>query len=631
MQLYSLLASIGLVGPRDSGVRSRAMRDERDPTAGSTSQDATLVDPSPSGAHPSLASGSVAVRDLGSEVERRTSIDLHLRRQLWWLSRVTLVLCVAAVASIAVLGGNALVGRLFLGGMLLNIGTGLWMGWMARTQRMTVKNTTIAWFIITTTGGWTAILYFGPMSPVGLMVAVFVTFFVGTRDERRVVTMVYLLFAVFHAALVAAMIAGVLDPGGALPVARAVTLELIVVEALIQLLLLVTVIAACAIRAGMVSTVRDLEQRARIIGHHELLLDDAKRAFEASLRAAGGGRFSHQIVGSYRLGSLLGEGAMGEVYDAVDTRSGAPAAVKLLRRAAMEDRWIVQRFLTEARVVTSLQTEHIARVLETADPGSGLPYIAMERLHGHDLRKHLRDRPGARLALAEADDLLRQIARGIDVAHRADVVHRDLKPSNLFRTDDGTWKILDFGVSKVIGEHTAANAIVGTPNFMAPEQVKGRTVDRRADIFALGAIVYFALTGKLAFAGKNLATVAFQVTHHHPPRPSELVPGIPVDIDDAVLTALAKDPRKRFQSATEFADAFSRAHAAGSAEIAPGTLADGSIRRGGLRSGGPGAEPRTVQIPTRRVRHAGNKRLRHRSADEPVERPTPEPGGDGSR
>jgi len=284
----------------------------------------------------------------------------------------------------------------------------------------------------------------------------------------------------------------------------------------------------------------------------------------------------------------------------------------------------VQRFLTEARVVTSLQTDHIARVLETADPGSGLPYIAMERLHGHDLRKHLRDRPGARLPLAEADDLLRQIAGGIAVAHRADVVHRDLKPSNLFRTDDGTWKILDFGVSKVIGEHTAANSIVGTPNFMAPEQVKGRLVDRRTDIFALGAILYYAITGKLAFGGKNLAAVAYQVTHHQPAPPSGIISGIPAEIDDAVMTALAKDPRKRFETATEFADAFSRAVATCSAELAPDAFADGSIR-----TGLAGAEPGTVRMPARRGRHAGNKRPRQPgAAEQPVERPTPEPPDD---
>jgi serine/threonine protein kinase len=225
----------------------------------------------------------------------------------------------------------------------------------------------------------------------------------------------------------------------------------------------------------------------------------------------------------------------------------------------MENRRIVQRFLTEARIITSLRTDHVVRVLETADPGSSLPYIAMERLHGRDLRRHLRVRNGARLSLAEADDLLRQIARGIDAAHGADIVHRDLKPSNLFRDDTGTWKILDFGVSKVIGEHTAEHAVVGTPSFMSPEQLKGGTVDGRTDIFALGAIMYYVVTGKLAFAGDTLAAVALQVTHDAPRLPSDLVPGIPPGIDDAVMTALAKDPQKRFATAAAFSEAFSAA------------------------------------------------------------------------
>jgi serine/threonine-protein kinase len=220
---------------------------------------------------------------------------------------------------------------------------------------------------------------------------------------------------------------------------------------------------------------------------------------------------------------------------------------------------MVQRFLTEARIVRSLDTDHVARVLGTADPASGLPYIAMERLHGCDLRKHLAARPDNRLPVAEAEDLLRQVARGIDAAHRAGIVHRDLKPSNLFRTDAGTWKILDFGVSKVVGEHTVENAIIGTPNFMSPEQANRGDVDRRTDIFALGAILYYAITGTLAFDGENLAAIALQVTHHIPPPVNQLFPGLPAGINAAVMTALAKDPRQRFESASAFADAFTAA------------------------------------------------------------------------
>jgi serine/threonine-protein kinase len=533
------------------------MGDSADALADSAIHGTTVVDPgiAASSPDPSIAPWTEATfRDLASE-SRQTPMDLRLRRRLWWLSSMTLVLSAAAMASTLVMGGSALIQRVFLAGMGATAAAGVGMGWMARTRRMTVRRTTIAWFIVAM-GGCSTMLYYGLFSPVGLMVAVFVVFFVGTRDERPVVVMVYVLFAAFHVALVG-VLAGVGVPDlGALPFSDGEIAKLAVTETLIQLVLLATLVGACAIRRSMVGTVRDLEERARALGHHELLLDDAKRAFEASLRAAGGGRFSHQILGSYRLGRLLGEGAMGEVYDAIDTRTGAPAAVKLLRRGVMENRRIVQRFLTEARIVTALRSDHVARVLETADPAASLPYIAMERLYGLDLRRYLRARRGGRLSLAEADDLLHQAARGIDAAHRAGVVHRDLKPSNLFRADAGTWKVLDFGVSKVIGEHTAEHSIVGTPHFMSPEQLRGGTVDHRTDIFALGAIVYNAITGKLAFGGDTLAAIALQVTHHAPPRPSELVPGIPAEIDDAVMTALAKDPRRRFATAVAFSEAF---------------------------------------------------------------------------
>jgi hypothetical protein len=536
-----------------------AMRSSVDAIADSATHGTTVVDPGmPASLPEPIAPWTEATfRDLESE-SRQTPMDLRLRRRLWWLSSMTLVLSTAAMASTLVMGGSALVQRVFLAGMAATAAAGVWMGWMGRTKRMTVKKTTIAWFILGI-GACSTMLYYGTFSPVGLMVAVFIVFFVGMRDERVVVVMVYALFAVFHVALVCVLATGLAPDLGAIPFGRDELGKLAVSEVLIQLMLLATLIAACAIRRSMVGTVRDLEDRARALGHHELLLEDARRAFETSLRAAGGGRFSHQILGSYRLGRLLGEGAMGEVYDAIDTRSGGAAAVKLLRRGVIENRRIVQRFLTEARIITSLRSDHVARVLDTADPASSLPYIAMERLYGRDLRRHLRARRDGRLSLSEADDLLGQIARGIDAAHSADVVHRDLKPSNLFRTDAGTWKILDFGVSKVIGEQTAEHSVVGTPHFMSPEQLKGGAVDGRTDIFALGAIVYQAITGKLAFAGETLAAIAFQVTHHAPPRPSELVAGIPPEVDDAVMTALAKDSTRRFATATAFAEAFHRA------------------------------------------------------------------------
>jgi hypothetical protein len=482
-------------------------------------------------------------------------MDGRIRRQLWWLSLVIPVLCVAVVASSVVLGGPALTRRLLVAGMLASAAYGSWMAWLARRARLTASATAIGWVILTA-GSCSAILYFGALAPVGLMIAVLAVFFIGMRGQRSVGVVVYLMFAVFHAALVGLLVAGGRPELGVLPVAAGTPGQLVVTELVIQLVLLATRIVAAAVRHSTATALRELEQQAREVGRHELLLDDAKRAFEAALRAAGGGRFTHQVVGSYRLGRLLGEGSMGEVYEATDTRTGRLAAVKLLRRSVMADRRLVQRFLTEARIVRSLATDHIARVLDTADPASSLPYIAMERLRGGDLRKRLAAHPDGRLPLAEAEDLLHQVARGIDAAHRAGVVHRDLKPSNLFRTDAGVWKILDFGVSKVIGENTVENAIVGTPSFMSPEQAKSGDVDGRTDIFALGAILYYAITGTLAFDGENLAAIALQVTHHAPPPICQRVPDIPAGVDAAVMTALAKDPRQRFATAGAFADAF---------------------------------------------------------------------------
>lgn len=540
------------------------MGDPADPSVGSATHASTIVEPGlPASLREPLNVPGVSApsfgRNLESEPSRRDSIDFHQRRKLWWVSSVIPLLGAMVAIAIHVLGGGVVVRRLLIVALVAGSGAGVWMGWMARTRRTWVAAATIGWFVLAAEICCT-ILYFGAFSPA-LMVAVFAVFFAGTRDELVVALTVYLTIAVFHATLVIALVAGGLPDPGVFALVETGADKLAILEVLLQGILLATLTAACAVRRSMVRTVRDLEQQARELGHHELLLEDARRAFEASLRAAGGGRFSHQVLGSYRLGRLLGEGAMGEVYDAVDTRSGAAAAVKLLRREVIEDRRVVQRFLTEARIVTSLQTDHIARVLETADPAMGLPYIAMERLQGHDLRQHLKNCTDGRLPVEEVDDLLRQIARGVDAAHRAAIVHRDLKPSNLFREESGTWKILDFGVSKVSGEGTTENALVGTPNFMAPEQMSGGAVDARTDIFALGAIVYRALTGQLAFGGDTLAAIAIEVTHRVPPPPSTLVAGLPPAVDEAVMTALAKDPRQRFATATAFSESFSRAAA----------------------------------------------------------------------
>lgn len=218
------------------------------------------------------------------------------------------------------------------------------------------------------------------------------------------------------------------------------------------------------------------------------------------------------------------------------------------------------------------------RVLEAGDAPDGSPYLAMELLEGNDLAALLRDR--GRFELDEVVELVSQVASGLAAAEDAGVVHRDLKPQNIFCVDGTTggaaasvspnakrgtrtkrtWKILDFGVSKITDSTgtLTQGAIVGTPSYMSPEQARGDEVDTRADVFALGAIVYRALTGRPAFTGANGVATLDNVMHVQPVRPREGVE-LTEDVERVLALALAKDKARRFPSARTFASALSDA------------------------------------------------------------------------
>ena len=202
-----------------------------------------------------------------------------------------------------------------------------------------------------------------------------------------------------------------------------------------------------------------------------------------------------------------------------------------------------------------LDSPHVVKVFALSPPDAPVPYIAMERLHGEDLATRLRNEP--RMPSDELVVMLDQVARGLEVARVANVVHRDLKPHNLFLHEGRIWKILDFGVSKLLdGEGTlTGDGIVGTPQYMAPEQASGQPVTHLADVYALGAIAYRCLTGRSPFKGKDLAELVYQVVHTPPTRPS-LLGRVPSAVEDVLAIAMAKDPRRRFPSALAFAQAF---------------------------------------------------------------------------
>jgi serine/threonine-protein kinase len=300
------------------------------------------------------------------------------------------------------------------------------------------------------------------------------------------------------------------------------------------------------------------------VSQREALLAEARAELDRALKVGGPGRYSEQVIGSFRLGMLVGRGGMGEVYEAVSVHDGSEAAVKLLHPGALAEPQHVRRFLRETEAAARLESEHVVAVLEVGTTAGEIPFLAMERLRGFDLAHHLRRK--RKLTVAQAVAMVRQIGEGLRVAREAGIVHRDLKPHNLFLHErDGklTWKILDFGVSKVGRSGTLTRGhVVGTPGYMAPEQAKGDEVDWRADLYALAAICYRCLTGHPPFTGKDVPSTLYDVVYKMPTRPSALA-DVAVEIERVLAIGMAKKPDDRFQDAVELADALAAAATAG--------------------------------------------------------------------
>ena len=270
-------------------------------------------------------------------------------------------------------------------------------------------------------------------------------------------------------------------------------------------------------------------------------------------------------LAGYEIVRLLGAGGMGEVYQATDTRLGRTVAIKVLPAQVAGDPVFRQRFEREAQALAALHDPHISAVFDIGRQ-DGIDFVVMEYLDGQTLADRLRQ--GA-LPLGQAIDCAIQIADGLDKAHRQGIVHRDLKPGNIMLTKSGT-KLLDFGLAKqhatpasavsaataaqtISSPLTATGTILGTFQYMAPEQVEGAEADPRSDIFALGAVLYEMITGKRAFDGKSQASVMAAILEREPPALSSIQPVAPRSLDVLVSTCLAKNPEDRWQSAHDVA------------------------------------------------------------------------------
>ncbi len=269
------------------------------------------------------------------------------------------------------------------------------------------------------------------------------------------------------------------------------------------------------------------------------------------------------VEGKYRLVRAAGEGAMGFVWQAEHVTLGHPVAIKFLHGSVANAAEPRARFEREARLAARLgeASRHITRVMDHGVTVDGTPFLVMEFLHGEGLEVRLkRER---RLPLALVAKITAQLCRALVVAHQGGVIHRDLKPANVFLCEDPDnqnellVKLLDFGVAKAEGDEnqaTRAGALIGTPNYMSPEQITGEPLDARSDLWAAAAIVYRMAVGRAPFGSGALSELAMRIVATEPPTPTALAPDLPHEFDLWVQKGLAKKPPQRFQTARELAD-----------------------------------------------------------------------------
>ncbi|HEX9618698.1 MAG TPA: serine/threonine-protein kinase [Polyangiaceae bacterium] len=313
-----------------------------------------------------------------------------------------------------------------------------------------------------------------------------------------------------------------------------------------------------AARSAVALSVRRWRDDCTYVGVNVLAMF-ALAAFDSSVPGERG------FAGRYRVLSTIAEGGMGVVLHAVDMDLGRHVAIKVVREELIEHEGAAERALLEARFAANIRSEHAVKVLDIGRDGQGVPYIVMEYLVGEDLSELLAIH--GTLPYETAVDFVLQVCEALAEAHGSGIVHCDLKPGNLFLTTraDGepVVKVLDFGISKefrkgVRRSVTNPSDMVGSPHYMAPEQMLAASVDGRADIWSLGAVLYELLTGRPPFSNDTIPGVCAMVLSAEPTAPRQLNPDVPVDLERIVLRCLKKDPAERFDDVGELADALAR-------------------------------------------------------------------------
>src|ERR1700738_708885 len=277
-------------------------------------------------------------------------------------------------------------------------------------------------------------------------------------------------------------------------------------------------------------------------------------------------------AGRYEIVGELGRGAMGVVYKATDPVIGRAVAVKTIKLSeegtGLARPELLSRFQTEARAAGLLTHPNIVVVFDAGEE-EGLYYITMELVEGKSVQALLD--AGHAFPLPRVLRIMEQTCSALQFAHERNVVHRDIKPANIMLTGDDTVKVTDFGTAKILQFGTVQQTahVMGTPSYMSPEQVKGRAVDGRSDIFSLGVMLYEMITGEKPFPGQSITTVIYKIVNEEPVPPRQINPSIHPGISAAVMKALAKDPETRYQSCRELLEDLRNYRAAGNVGGSP--------------------------------------------------------------
>jgi predicted Ser/Thr protein kinase len=267
------------------------------------------------------------------------------------------------------------------------------------------------------------------------------------------------------------------------------------------------------------------------------------------------------VSGRYRVLRKIGGGGMADVYLCEDLTLGRRVALKVLLSRFLDDPNFVERFRREAKAAAGLNHANLVSIYDWGEV-DGTYFIVMEYVEGETLKDLVRRR--GRLGGSEAVHISLQLLAALEFAHRTGIVHRDIKPQNVMLDRDGNAKVTDFGIARAADSGmTEAGSILGTAQYLAPEQARGQRVDERSDLYSVGIVLYEMLTGTVPFKGDSAVTVALKHVNEMAAEPAQLVPGMPYALNQIVLKAIAKDPDQRYQTAEQFARDLRSAQAGG--------------------------------------------------------------------